>query len=113
VFAARLPSFPSCAGLRTPAYLAQPVLTRPRISRSLVVLLALLVAGGAIVGDALSAAGLALLVFLLAALDPKPAWKFWFDPPGSVDSGRAGGRFLMWRRLGPSSPRQRLPRNHF
>ncbi|MDQ3875007.1 MAG: hypothetical protein M3322_05570 [Actinomycetota bacterium] len=89
------------------------MLMRPRISRSFVLLLALLVAAGAIAGDALSAAAVALLVLLLAALDPKPAWKFWFEPPGTVDSGRAGGRFLTWRRLGPASPRQRLPRTHF
>ncbi|MDQ3876137.1 MAG: hypothetical protein M3322_11450 [Actinomycetota bacterium] len=87
------------------------MLTRPRISRALVSLLAVLVALGAVVGDVLSGAGLALLVLVLSALDPKPAWKFWFEAPGSVDSGRGGGRFLMSRRLGPPSPRQRLPRD--
>ena len=86
------------------------MLTVARISRRFGAFVVLAVALGALAGDAVTAAGMALFVVLLACLDPKPAWKWFYDPPGSVDSGRASGRFFSWRRFSAGSPRERLPR---
>ena len=78
------------------------VITLSRLRRSLALFLAVVVGIGALVGDIVTAAGLAGFVLVLACMDPKPAWKWFYDPPGNVDSGRAGGRFLSWKRDGTS-----------
>jgi hypothetical protein len=85
------------------------MLTPARPSRSLALFLLLLIGTGAILGRVLAAAGVALFVLLLTCLDAKPAWRWFYDPPGDVDSGRESGRFFSWRRLGPASPHERLP----
>jgi hypothetical protein len=85
-------------------------MTPARLTRSLVLLLGVAIAVGAALGYAATALGIALFVLLLVCVDAKPAWRWFFDPPGDIDSGRASARFYSWRRVGPVSPRERLPR---
>jgi hypothetical protein len=73
---------------------------------SLWLFLAFLVALGVAVGHAIDAAGFALFFLFISSIDGKPAWRFWFDPPGDVDSGRASGRFNSWQRVGATSPKE-------
>jgi hypothetical protein len=82
-----------------------------RPARSLVIFLVCVVAVGALVGHAINAAGLAGFFLFISSIEPKPAWKFWFDKPGDVDSGRSTGRFNSWQRVGATSPKEiaRLP----
>jgi hypothetical protein len=81
--------------------------------RSLLVFLGAVVAVGALLGHPIDAAGVALFFLFISSIDPKPAWKFHFDPPGDVDSGRACGRFGSWQRVGATSPKEiaALPRD--
>lgn len=82
-----------------------------RISRSLSAVLVLIVGLAALLGHAWLGVGVAFFVFVLTCMDAKPAWRWFFDPPGHVDSGRSGGRFYSWRRFGEGSPRERFPRH--
>jgi hypothetical protein len=84
------------------------VLRRPTFTTSLLIFLALVIAVGAATGHLYTALGFAGFFVFISAIDPKPAWRFWFDPPGDQDSGRAGGRFVTWRRVGPISPKDRF-----
>jgi hypothetical protein len=84
-------------------------LSRPRLS--LVLFLVLVVVTGVLTGEVITAIGVAVFLFVLVSMDPKPAWKWFFDPPGDVDSGRSTGRFLTWRRVAESKPLGRLPRD--
>ena len=77
-----------------------------RPARSLVIFLACLVGIGALFGHAINAAGIAVFFHFLSSIEGKPAWKFWFDPPGDVDSGRSTGRFNSWQRVGATSPKE-------
>ena len=52
----------------------------------------------ALVAGVLSALVIAGFVLIMVLLDAKPAWRWFYDPPGDVDSGRASGRFFTWRR---------------
>jgi hypothetical protein len=87
------------------------VLTFRRPEWSLLVVLAVIVAVGALIGHALNAAGIAMFLLFISSIDPKPAWRFFWDPPrpeiGRWSWGSAG------RRLIPLSPRDqlRLPRS--
>jgi hypothetical protein len=83
-----------------------------RPPRSLLIFLACLIAVGALFGHAINAAGIAVFFLFISSIEGKPAWKFWYDPPGDVDSGRAAGRFTSWQRVGATSPKEiaRLPK---
>lgn len=83
------------------------MLTFARLSWSLLVFLLAIVGVGALIGHFFTALGVAAFVFVLGCLDGKPAWRWFFDPPGDVDSGRSSGRFFSWRRLGGDRPRHR------
>jgi hypothetical protein len=82
-----------------------------RLPRSLVVFLGVVVATGALLGHAWDGLGLAGFLLFITSIDGKPAWKWFFDPPGNQDSGRDGARFMSWRRVLPQSPREqrRMP----
>jgi hypothetical protein len=97
--------------LRKEPYLIFAVITLSRLRRSLALFLALVVAAGAVAGDVVTATGVGLFLLVLACMDPKPAWKWFYDPPGDVDSGRAGGRFVFWRRGDGTSPPRNRPRS--
>ena len=72
------------------------MLSLSQVSRSLLVFVALIVLIGAFLGHALTAAGIALFLFLLAAIEGKPSWKRWFNP----DRGDGGIlRYTSWKRL--------------
>jgi hypothetical protein len=73
--------------------------------RSLVVFLLVVVAIGAAVGHLVNAAGLAFFFFFIAAIEPKPAWKFWYGKPGSQYDGR-GWKLNSWQRVGATSPKE-------
>jgi hypothetical protein len=77
-----------------------------RPPRSLWIFLGLVVLVGAVLGHAINAAGVAVFVFFISSIEGKPAWRFWFDPPGDVDSGRSTGRFNSWQRVGATSPKE-------
>jgi hypothetical protein len=77
---------------------------------SFVLFLGLIVAIGALTGHAATAAGIAVFLLFLLFMESKPAWKWFYDPPGDVDSGRSTGRFLSWRRAGETKPLYELPR---
>jgi hypothetical protein len=77
---------------------------------SFVLFLGLIVVIGAVTGNAVTAAGVAAFLFFLVSMESKPAWKWFYDPPGDVDSGRSTGRFLSWRRAGETKPLYELPR---
>jgi hypothetical protein len=88
------------------------VLRFRRPPRSLLVFLGIVIAAGALIGHPIDAAGIALFCLFISSIDAKPAWKFQFDPPGDVDSGRACGRFGSWQRVSATSPKEiaALPR---
>jgi hypothetical protein len=46
--------------------------------------------------------GIAAFILFLTSIEAKPAWKWFFDPPGK----RGGGAFLSWRRVLPLTPRE-------
>ena len=96
----------SVDGLHTPS-----VLRFRRPPRSLLVFLLVVLAVGATIGHVVNAAGLALFLFFIAAIDPKPSWTYNFGKPGTHDNGRAYGRFNSWQRVAASSPKElrRLP----
>jgi hypothetical protein len=82
------------------------VLTPSQFSRSLLVFVALIVLVGVLVGHAVTAAGIAGFVFVLAAIEGKPSWKRIWDP----DPRREGGiwRFTAWK--APAAQRERPER---
>jgi hypothetical protein len=79
-------------------------LARP--ARSLLVLLAVLVGIGAVFGHAIDMAGVALFLLFVSSISPKPAWKFWFDPPAKRETGRASCAVNSWQRVGATSPKE-------
>jgi hypothetical protein len=84
-----------------------------RPPRSFVVFLLLVIAIGAAVGHTVNAAGLAAFFFFIASIEGKPAWKFWFDKPGSQYDGR-GWAFNSHQRVSATSPKEirDLPKLH-
>jgi hypothetical protein len=64
------------------------------VSRSLLLVVAAIVVIGILVGHALTAAGIALFLFLLAAIEGKPSWRRIFDP----DRKGEAGIFGSWKR---------------
>jgi hypothetical protein len=75
-----------------------------RPARSLCVFLGLIVATGTLLGYPLDAAGLALFVLFISSIEAKPSWRFHFDKPGDVDSGRST-MLNGWQRVGVTSPK--------
>jgi len=61
------------------------VLTRPQITRSLAIFLAVVVAIGAVFGQLWAGVGVALFVLALVAIEAKPSWKRIFN------TARTGG----------------------
>jgi hypothetical protein len=75
---------------------ADPVLSPSQVSRSLLVFVAAIVVVGVFIGHALTAAGIALFLFLLAVIEAKPSWKRIFDP----DRGDGGIlKYASWKRV--------------
>jgi hypothetical protein len=75
-------------------------LHRPPVS--LLLFLGFVVLLGLLVHHAWDGIGVAAFLLFLSSIEAKPAWKWFFDPPGN----RGNGRFLMWRRVLPVSPRE-------
>jgi hypothetical protein len=82
------------------------VLSPSQVSRSLVVFVLAIIVAGFLAGHALTGIGIALFVFLLAAIEGKPSWKRIWNP----DPKREGGiwRFTSWK--APASQRERPER---
>ena len=79
-----------------PKAYAERVLSPSQVSRSLLVFVAAIVLVGVFIGHALTAAGIAFFLFLLAAIEGKPSWRRFFDP----DRGDGGIlKFMSWKRL--------------
>jgi hypothetical protein len=57
------------------------MLTFKRPEGSLVAFLAVIVLIGALIGHAVNALGISLFLLFIASIDPKPAWRFFWDPP--------------------------------
>jgi hypothetical protein len=74
------------------------VLTRPQITLSLAIFLAVIVAIGAAVGHLWTAVGVALFLLALVAIDAKPSWKRIWNPPDRGPRAYEGLRFLSWKR---------------
>jgi hypothetical protein len=85
------------------------LLTLARLRPSLAVFLALVIVLGALAFGIENAVAVAGFFLVLVCLDPKPAWRWFYDPPGDVDSGRASGMFFTWRRVAETLPRSRRP----
>ena len=67
-----------------------------QVSRSLFGFVAAIVLIGVLVGHTLTAAGIAVFLFLLAAIEGKPSWKRFWDP----DRGDGGIlKFMSWKRV--------------
>jgi hypothetical protein len=83
-----------------------------RPPRSLLFFLAVVVVLGVAFGQTVNAVGIAAFFLFIAAIDPKPSWKFQFGKPGTDDDGRVYGRFNSWQRLSATSPKEiaRLPK---
>ena len=81
------------------------MLTFGRISRSLLVLVALALAAGAATGSLGTVATIGFFAFLLVCLDPKPAWRWFFDAPDRVGGPRAS-RIFLHRRVTALSPHE-------
>ncbi len=81
------------------------MLTFRRPPRSLVFFLGFVVTVGAVFGHAIDAAGLALFFLFISSIEAKPSWKFHFDKPGDVDSGRST-MLNSWQRVGATSPKE-------
>jgi hypothetical protein len=71
------------------------VLTPSQVSRSLLLFVAAIVVIGVFIGHALTGAGIALFLFLLAAIEAKPSWKRIWNPDPSRESGVL--RFVSWK----------------
>lgn len=81
------------------------MLTFHRPPRSLALFLGFVVAVGAVFGHVIDAAGIAAFFFFISSIEAKPAWKFHFDKPGDVDSGRST-MLNSWQRVGVTSPKE-------
>lgn len=82
------------------------MLTPSQVSRSLLFFTLAIVAVGAALGHFVTALGIAVFLFLLAAIEGKPSWRRIFDPD---QKGEAGvWRFTSWKRLIPR-PNDRDP----
>jgi hypothetical protein len=84
------------------------VLNPFQVSRSLLLFVAAVVVVGVFIGHALTAAGIALFLFLLAAIEGKPSWRRIFDPDTKGEGGVL--RFFSWKRL-VARPGDRGPRS--
>lgn len=82
------------------------MLSPSHVSRSLLLFVAAIVVVGMFVGHAVTAAGIALFLFLLAAIEGKPSWRRIFDPDRKGEGGVL--RFASWKRLVPR-PNDRDP----
>jgi hypothetical protein len=87
---------------------AERVITPSQVSRSLLVFTLAIVAVGAALGHAVTAAGVAVFLFLLAAIEGKPSWRRIFDPDRRGEGGVL--RFLHFKRTEPSRPGERITR---
>jgi hypothetical protein len=72
---------------------------------SFICFLLIVVGLGAAIGYFIDAVGVAAFCFVVASIDGKPAWKFWFDPAkgGRTTMARAaqfGQRAVPNKRLG-------------
>jgi hypothetical protein len=87
------------------------MLTFRRPPWSLLAVLAVVVGAGALIGQAVNAAGIAAFCLFISSIEPKPAWRYFFDAPDKPDTGRSLARFFSWRRVAPVSPQEqrRLP----
>jgi hypothetical protein len=82
------------------------MLTPSQVSRSLIVFTLAIVAVGAATGHLVTALGIALFLFLLAAIEGKPSWRRIFDPDRKGEGGVL--RYTSWKRLIPR-PNDRDP----
>jgi hypothetical protein len=73
--------------------------------RSLVCFLLFVVAVGSAFGYPIDALGVAFFFFFVAAIDPKPSWKFWYGKPGNQYDGK-GWAFNSYQRVGATSPKE-------
>ena len=82
------------------------MLSPSHVSRSLIVFVVLIVLVGVLLGHAITAAGIAGFLFILAAIEGKPSWKRIWNP----DPKREGGilRFTAWK--APAAQRERPER---
>jgi hypothetical protein len=79
------------------------MLTFKRPDLSLLVVLVFVVILGALFGHVVNAAGIALFLLFISSIDPKPAWRFFWDPPRpQIGRWCWGG---MGRRVIPVAPR--------
>jgi hypothetical protein len=69
---------------------------------SLCLFLGCILALGVLVHHLWDAVGVAAFLLVLSTIEAKPAWKWFFDPPGD----KGNGRFLSWRRVLPVSPKE-------
>jgi hypothetical protein len=82
------------------------MLTPSQVSRSLLVFTLAIVAVGAVLGHLVTSLGIALFLFLLAAIEGKPSWRRIFDPDRKGESGVL--RYTSWKRVIPR-PNDRDP----
>jgi hypothetical protein len=75
------------------------MLSPSQVSRSVLVLTLAIVALGAAIGHFVTALGIALFLFLLAAIEGKPSWRRIFDPERKGEGGVLG--FTSWKRPVP------------
>ena len=75
------------------------MLTRPQITLSLSLFLAVIVGIGAAVGHVWTGIGIAAFILALVAIEAKPSWKRIWNPPERRGSRAYEGlRFLSWKR---------------
>jgi hypothetical protein len=82
------------------------MLTPSQVSRSLVLFTLAIVAVGATIGHFVTALGIAVFLFLLAAIEGKPSWRRIFDPDRKGEGGVL--RYTSWKRVIPR-PNDRDP----
>jgi hypothetical protein len=73
------------------------MLTPSQVSRSLLLFTLAIVAVGAALGHVVTAVGIAVFLFLLAAIEGKPSWRRIWDPDRNGEGGVL--RFTSWKRL--------------
>jgi hypothetical protein len=73
------------------------MLTPSQVSRSLLLFTVAVVAVGAALGHFVTAAGIAVFLFLLAAIEGKPSWRRIWDPDNRGEGGVL--RFTSWKRV--------------
>jgi hypothetical protein len=82
------------------------MLTPSQVSRSLVLFTLAIVAVGGALGHLVTALGIAVFLFLLAAIEGKPSWRRIFDPDRKGEGGVL--RYTSWKRVIPR-PNDRDP----